>query len=90
MNHNMLWLVSLADAHFCQSYRLHYYLNRSHGVSQIVTADGVAMEREGSCKSLVINGCASCFPTVAVVYDRRKGRVGITATALGGSPCSGL
>jgi hypothetical protein len=57
MNHNMLWLVSPADSHFCQSYRLQCFPNRSHGGFQIVTAGSVAMEREGSCKSLVINGC---------------------------------
>jgi hypothetical protein len=56
MNHNMLWLVAPADSHFCQSYRLPCYLNRCNGGSQIVTAGSVAMEWDGSCNSLVING----------------------------------
>jgi hypothetical protein len=45
MNHNMLWLVSPAEPQFCQSYKLHCYLNRCNGRSQIVTAGSIAMER---------------------------------------------
>ncbi len=56
LNHNILWFGSQSEPHFFQSYRPHCHLNRSDGRSQIVTAGGVTMQREESCKSLVING----------------------------------